>query len=172
MLLPRSSPSHRRVRRAVKDLELPRPFDVRTLSQSIARRRDRPIVLTALPLSAAGPGGLWLATDSTDYICYEANTSPLHQQHIVLHELGHLLCGHRGAERIDDFARGLAPQLSETTMAIMFSRHRQSHPDASEMEAELFAYFVLERVGELPGRPDASNGLTEGDRRWIEVLEE
>src|SRR5262245_48427673 len=137
---------YRRVRRTVRQLDLPHPFDVKDLTQRIAERRGRRIILTALPMSVAGPCGLWLATDSTDYICYEEMTSPLHQQHIVLHELGHLLCGHTGWQRVDEVVGALVPQLSPATLAVMLARQHNTYPDADETEAELFAYAVLKRA--------------------------
>ncbi len=53
-------------------------------------------MLRELPEEAAATGacGLWLGTDNADYVFYEARTAPLHREHIILHEIGHVLCDH------------------------------------------------------------------------------
>ncbi|MGI5238844.1 ImmA/IrrE family metallo-endopeptidase [Dactylosporangium sp. CA-139066] len=162
---------HRRVRRIIRELDLPRSFDLRTLTETIAARRGRPIVLTAMPLSAAGPCGLWLATASTDYVCFEQHTSPLHQHHIVLHELGHVVCGHGGSQSIKNLLGELAPQLSATTLDIMLARHHGTYQDVQETEAELFAHMVLSSTSAANLDPVAVEGLSDEHRRLIDVLE-
>ncbi|MGW5446082.1 hypothetical protein [Streptomyces asiaticus] len=68
-----------------------------TRCHHLAAQRARPLRLHPLPAEAAATGacGLWLATDAEDHIFYERRTVPLHQEHIVLHEIGHLLFNHR-----------------------------------------------------------------------------
>jgi hypothetical protein len=155
----------------VRELDLPRPFDVRDLAQRIAERRDRPVVLAALEMSTLGSCGLWLASGSTDYICYEKHTSKLHQQHIVLHELGHLLCGHGRSQRVDLRIGALVPQLSPATLAIMLARQHGGYADADEAEAELFAYTVLKDAAPAV-QPQLGDGLAERHVRFVEVLEQ
>jgi hypothetical protein len=136
-----------RARGLADQLALPSPFDAHALCRDIAAQRSRPIVLAPMPLAAVGPCGLWLATDAADYICYERNTSPFHQDHIVLHEVGHILCGHDGAERLDVTLGGLFPDLAADTLRIMLARQHRGYLPAHETEAELFAYAILERAG-------------------------
>jgi hypothetical protein len=163
--------TNRRVRGIIRELDLPQPLDVNELTATIAARRGRPIVALAMPLSAAGPCGLWLATDSTDYVCFERHTSPLHQQHIVLHELGHLVCGHGGSQSVQNLLGALAPQLSATTMAIMLARHHDAYQALQETEAELFAYATLRLTAAT--RPDLvpSDVLTDEHRHLVDALE-
>jgi hypothetical protein len=127
-------------------LVLSDPFEVSELCRAVGQLRRRPIVLTAMPLAALGPCGLWLATGSVDYICYEQDTSALHQQHIVLHELGHILCGHHSSEPLHDVLGGLFPQLDSGTLRIMLARRHSRYSETHEREAEAFAYVVLDRV--------------------------
>jgi hypothetical protein len=136
-------------------LVLPDPFDVAEVCRAIGDRRRRPIVLTAMPLAALGPCGLWLATDSVDYICYERDTSVPHQQHIALHELGHILCGHGNSQPLHDVLGGLFPQLDNRTLKIMLARRHGMHTDTDESQAEAFAYAVLDRVRRRP--PDKTS---------------
>lgn len=81
-------------------LELPHPFSLDELCNRIAEQRGRPIRLHPLPKEAAETGvcGLWVGTVNVDYVFYEAQTTPLHREHIVLHELGHILFGHHSVE--------------------------------------------------------------------------
>ncbi len=68
--------------------------DVHALCGAIGALRGRPIQAEPLPLSPPH-SGLWLAGAQTDYIFYARDVSPLHEEHIILHELAHLLRGHR-----------------------------------------------------------------------------
>jgi Zn-dependent peptidase ImmA (M78 family) len=70
--------------------------DVLRLTERLSERRGRPIVLVPLQMRAFDPCGVWFASVDTDFICYEANTSKHHQEHIIAHELGHMICCHRG----------------------------------------------------------------------------
>jgi hypothetical protein len=54
----------------------------------------RRIECKAWPLPAS-VSGAWLATPTCDYIFFPADVHPLHRTHILLHELAHMLCGHR-----------------------------------------------------------------------------
>lgn len=91
----------RRCRRLVDGLELPRPFEAAAFIGTLALERGRRIEL--IPVSARPnlPCGLVITMAEADLILYSADTSPLHRQHILLHEAAHLLCGH-----VDEAARG------------------------------------------------------------------
>ncbi len=67
--------------------------DVDTLIAHIAADRKRPIEAVAWEMPA-GYFGARVATDHCDYIIYERNTPPIHQDHIKCHELAHILAGH------------------------------------------------------------------------------
>src|SRR5215217_1559286 len=77
----------------LRDLDVPVPFDLDAFCTSVAARRGRAIVLCSVA-GRHGPSGAWIASGSIDYIFYAAQTNPLHQQHIALHEVSHLLCDH------------------------------------------------------------------------------
>ncbi|MEU3455594.1 ImmA/IrrE family metallo-endopeptidase [Micromonospora sp. NPDC006766] len=102
----------------------PKPWDVASYVEAIGRSRDRPIYL--LPTDTkGGVCGLWMPTAQADYIAYERHTSPAHSEHIILHEVGHILCDHPGRP-----ADGPAP-----------------HNDWHEQQAEAFATEILLRAG-------------------------
>ncbi|MCD9194700.1 hypothetical protein [Streptomyces albireticuli] len=89
---------HRRCQAVLDQLTLPRPFSIDALCRELSRTRDRPLHLHALPDQAADGNicGLWLATPTDDHIFYEQRTTQVHQEHIILHEIGHMLFDHHG----------------------------------------------------------------------------
>jgi hypothetical protein len=126
------------------ELPLPAPFDVEQFCRSIGERRGRPILLHPIE-SPAGPCGTWLAGPTNDHIFYERDTSPLHQEHIILHEVSHLLCGHRGGSvSARDLQALLLPDLHPEMVESVLRRRVYSTTD--EQEAELLASLILERV--------------------------
>ncbi|MFL6120061.1 hypothetical protein [Actinophytocola sp.] len=142
------------------DLDIPRPFDVAAFCAGVGRRRGRPLTLLGHDLPAGGPHGFCVSTRNADYIVYERATSPLHREHIILHEVSHLLCGHTGGDALDaDRAGRLFPTLDPTVVARVLGRSSCSTEE--EQEAELLASMILRaahRRDRVPGRP-AGDGL-------------
>src|SRR5687767_10399000 len=60
----------------------------------VAARRARPIRVIPRPLPPE-LFGAWIEGDSADYIFYEDEPLHVHTVHILLHELSHILLGHR-----------------------------------------------------------------------------
>ncbi|MGW7367116.1 hypothetical protein ACWGI8_27700 [Streptomyces sp. NPDC054841] len=104
------------------------------------------------------PTGIWLATDSGDYVLYDAQTSPLHQEHIILHEIGHLVCDHRSGGRDQQLYRRIDLADSES---IRQALPRSRYSDLQEQEAEMIATLVLESVGRIPA-PTLLSGMLAG----------
>lgn len=84
----------RRCRKLLKDLDIGPPLDVEQLCARLGEQRGKPIRLMPYPLEVPGPFGCWIATSAADYIFYQAETTKPHQDHIILHELGHMLADH------------------------------------------------------------------------------
>ncbi len=122
----------RRCEARLRELSLPTPFDLDTFIAEIAARRSRPIARYALPLMGGLPG-LWLETDTADLVYYEERTSPLHQQHIVLHELGHILWGHRGVR---------PAEIGDLTLAEWRELRQEHYTRVEEHEAETLATLI------------------------------
>lgn len=80
-----------RMRRELRDLGIHPPLNMPRLCQALGEKRGRPLELEPRPLKSPGPTGLWLESNQRDVIIYQANTTQLHQDHIILHELGHIL---------------------------------------------------------------------------------
>ncbi|MFH8747489.1 ImmA/IrrE family metallo-endopeptidase [Streptomyces rimosus] len=131
----------------LRDLVIPQPFDVDDICAQVSKRRNRPLRLLPMQgMSGSAPCGMWLATGEADYIFYEPNTSRLHSEHIVLHEIGHLLGDHTQNLRTDSsLISRLLPSLNPETVKRVLGR--ASYTTEQEREAELFASLVRARAG-------------------------
>ena len=132
----------RRCRKLLRQLDVRPPLDVAQLCRQVGEERGREIRLLAHPIPVPGPFGVWVATNTVDYILYQSETTKSHQDHIILHELGHMLADHDSDEQDDDLLRDLYPDLSPE--AVRRALRRTSYDDAHEREAELVASIILE----------------------------
>ncbi|MFF4607433.1 toxin [Streptomyces sp. NPDC001339] len=141
--------------RRIAELDLPKVADVAELCRHLGEIRDRPITLVPMQMPASHPCGMWVAARDEDLIFYDANTTSAHQEHIILHELGHIICCHRGAGWLDEAsARLLFPNLDPGLVRDMLLR--AAYDDVQEQEAEVIAYLLAQRMGGTGGRPCAS----------------
>ncbi|MFI1105171.1 ParH-like protein [Streptomyces melanogenes] len=129
----------RRCRSLAAELELPVPFDAVELIAAAAEKRGRPIELMPIPWAPGVPCGLLVSADRADYIAYARDTSELHRQHILVHELSHLLCGHEGT-----LATELTPHLAVELVHRVLGRTVYTEPQ--EREAELLASLIIQRA--------------------------
>jgi hypothetical protein len=134
----------------LQELDLPVPFTVEAFCAALGARLGRQVLPRPVD-TRTGPCGLWVATDTTDYLFYERATTRLHQLLIVGHEAGHMVMGHHSAEVMrDELARllGLNVELVRQVVG------RQSYSTADEQEAEVFGRLIVERAGgEAPQPP-------------------
>ena len=122
----------RRCRALLRELEVPAPFGPRELCRRLAEHRGRPIRLVPYPIELPGPFGLWIRTAGADLIVYQSQTPPAHQEHIILHEVGHIIAGHEG----EPAEAGELPR-----------RRRSAYDCDQEREAELIATILHEWSG-------------------------
>jgi hypothetical protein len=134
----------RRCEAVVRDLPFPSPFDVRALCAAVAERRGKPIQLVGLA-TGSEVLGMWVATDVADLIFYEQVTTRPHQDHIILHELSHLLCDHYPVIAMDVSA--LTPNLDPEMVRRVLAR--TTYQEAEEQEAELLASLIQNRAHRL-----------------------
>jgi hypothetical protein len=135
---------HKRCEQRLRDLPLPSPFDIQAFCQVVAQGRNRPIMLHAMS-SGLGACGVWVASLTRDYIFYEEETGPLHQQHIILHELSHLLCSHTPTPVTDaEISEVLFPYLRPEVIRSLL--RRAAYSTEEEQEAELLASLILGQV--------------------------
>lgn len=137
--------SRRECEALVAALDIPEPFDLEALCERLGRQRGKPIVLTPTEMAFGNLCGMWLATAGADYVFFEKNTSRLHQNHIVSHEVGHILREHSAQRTLgSDVARALTVAVHpDENMRVL---GRDSYNDDQEYEAELIATLILRRV--------------------------
>jgi hypothetical protein len=143
--------SRRECEALVETLDLPDPFDLAETCTRLGEQLGRPMVLMSHAMVTGGLCGTWMRTANADYVFYEQDTSALHQQHIVLHEIGHILRRHEpGKELSADLARTMAPAVTASDVFRVVGR--DSYNDDDEFEAELIATLIQRRIGLQPVR--------------------
>ena len=89
--------------------------------------------------------GLWIPGESLpiDFVIYRADTHPMHQAHIILHELAHMLLEHPPRSLNQLVSPELLQQLNLGSQG-----HVRSllNPDQYEREAEAFVRLIQQRV--------------------------
>lgn len=92
--------------------------------------------------------GIWLSGDEVEYIFYNAFVQPIHQVHIVLHEIGHMLLGHekRPIKNILPSDMVAEWKLYGMTGRARYAPTDDAHADAEEQETEHFVYLVQQRT--------------------------
>ncbi|KJY34952.1 MULTISPECIES: hypothetical protein [Streptomyces] len=145
--------------RRLAELDLPEVTDVADLCRHLGEARERPIILVPMQMPSSHPCGMWVAARDEDLIFYDANTTSAHQEHIILHELGHIICCHRGAGGLDEAAaRLLFPDLDPDLVRDMLLR--ATYDDVQEQEAEIIAYLLAQR---MEGEQHAAHTGAEAD---------
>jgi hypothetical protein len=151
---------HRRCRQVIDGITLPEPFSAQELCAHLAQERGRPLHLLPLPTPTVPgtPSGMWLAAERGDYIFHDTQTSPLHQEHIILHEIGHMVCNHRSVGDDERLYRHI--DLADPH-SIRQALPRLRYPDEQEREAEMIASLILEAAGRVPA-PTLLSGMLGG----------
>ena len=136
-----------RCREQVDALAAQLPLDhlasVNDLCAFLTTQRGRPVRPEAAPLPPT-IAGVWIANARADYIFYAEDAPPPHQEHIVLHELAHLLCGHEsGPAEVELLQALLFPHLDQTLVRSALGRTR--YDTRQEREAEMLATMIEHR---------------------------
>jgi hypothetical protein len=126
------------------------PYDLDDLCAAVERHRGRPLQLIPVSLDMGHPCGLWVTADAADLIFYETGTSRTHQEHIIGHELGHIICRHSGmlGSGDDSALRAVFPNLSPAIVRDMLRRDR--YTDIQEQEAEMMASVIFQQMNRRP----------------------
>lgn len=161
-----------RARRRAQDLlavvPVPRPWSLDDWIDALETHRDRPIDLVEMVYTPGGPVGAWRKRADRDLIAYATNTTLCHQDFTVVHEVGHMICEHRGTCMATAQARELAPDLSERMLGHLLGR---ATTDDEELEAETIATVVLAETSMLPMvDPAATPADVAKARRLTEVF--
>ena len=124
-------------------------FTLEHFCEWIGARRGRPILLVGweMPVNVFGT---WLAAGDVDYVFFDKNTNALHQTHIVLHELCHILLNHEtlvvdGEETTDIFG-ALLEESMDRDSALQGMLMRSVDTRAEDVEAERLSEMLQERL--------------------------
>ena len=148
----------------LSDLPVPTPFDIEELTRAIAVRRGRPIVLQPvrrMPRLA----GLCVPHGPIDVIVYATQTSPLHREHIILHELCHLWFGHEPVAVLEDgIVDLLGPDFRAASVQLVF--RRANYTSDEEREVEALASLILKQA--LITAPNATRAAETEELRRVD----
>jgi hypothetical protein len=154
----------------VRDLDIPRPFDLGDFVARLEHQRNRPIVLRPFRAGPGVPCGLLIATADADYVFHEQGTTPFHATHIKLHELAHILLDHRNGTVVwTKLVNLLVPDVDPELVQLILSR--TAYSTAEEREAETLASLILEETGDPPRPapvtgPETGSFLDRLERAW------
>jgi len=138
----------------------------------VEHKRGRPIVFVPCHLPATVFGG-WVFAGDRDYVFYEADTPPLHQAHIRLHEMAHMLLGHPTLRVDVQQTQALRGETGTDLTSVDALRLRSAHSDELEQEAELLATLIRDRALRRT-RSRTLAGITAQDQKlagFIKLLE-
>jgi hypothetical protein len=154
---------------------IPLPWSLDAYVAAVAEYRGRLIELAPMDTSALGGSGcgtgsgLWIARSADDIIVYDRDTSPWHAQHIVLHEIGHMLLEH------DQQSAPQPHTVSSTTLtrlmpsisleSIQHILGRNAYGDDYERDAEAFADAAMLHATRPPAPTSSMRRTFFGDRR-------
>ena len=128
-------------------LPVPDPFDFDEFIAALGRQRGKPLRVWEFDTGSDGgsPCGLYVGTESADHIFVAPAHSELQRQQVVVHELAHMVLGHRRKDGLsaDDLSRVL-PGLSLSADQVRAVMARTSYTTPEEVEAELLASVILQ----------------------------
>jgi hypothetical protein len=138
----------RKCRARIEALGTPDPWDFEEFCSRVAAYTGRALRVMQIPTLPDGLCGMYVSTAATDYVYTTMRSTAFHREHIALHEIGHLLAGHRSALGVQNLASLLLPDLDPAMVRAVLKR--TSYTSEQEREAEYFATLVAQRS--RPGR--------------------
>ncbi|WP_405805529.1 hypothetical protein OG729_09570 [Streptomyces sp. NBC_00210] len=90
--------------------------------------------------------GVWISRASDDVVVVQELATGSHRDHIVLHELAHILCEHEG-ETLPGYEPAF-PVLADVAPGGAVLRLRSAYDSNSEREAELLAAAFAEQLAD------------------------
>jgi Zn-dependent peptidase ImmA (M78 family) len=130
-------------RRYVRSLRLEQYASAYELCDQMSSVRDRPIRVVEWPLPIPGPSGVWIAREHDDVVVVQQAATGSHRDHIVLHELAHILCEHEGVP-LPGYGPEFLSAFDDQSEEARPVRLRSAYDSASEREAELLASAFAE----------------------------
>lgn len=143
------------------ELNLPDVTSIRALRDEVSRRTGCEVVLEPQE-QAPSVCGACAVTENAIYVFYDPRTSPLHQDHIIAHEFGHLLLGHHKTRQLSALAPALLTTMDPAVVQMMLGRTK--YDEVEERDTELLASLLQRRIIDRWLRSDESSGDDVQDR--------
>ncbi|MDV6277536.1 hypothetical protein R3Q06_29015 [Rhodococcus erythropolis] len=145
-----AAPSSTRVEDLIQALgPLPTAWNIEELCLSLSTRRRRPLVLHPMNLPAL-PFGLWYDDGISDHIIYRSTVMGFHRDHVILHEICHMLARHT---QIPLAAGPGGAGRASVRGAGEFAARINPYTARQEETAESFATLILEKAYRLNPAP-------------------
>lgn len=155
--------SARRLRRPdlLAELKLPPVTNIRDLSDEVARRTGRRVVLEPRE-QAPSVCGACAVTESAVHVFWDPRTSSLHQDHIIAHEFCHLLLGHHEKRPASALSSTIFTNIDLATVQMMLGRTK--YDEDEERDTELLASLLQRQIIDRWLRSDQPSGDEVQDR--------
>ncbi|MEV5300242.1 hypothetical protein [Amycolatopsis methanolica] len=128
----------------VADVGIPRPWSINEFLDRLEAYRGREIDLCAVRWRLGQSTGAWQRHEDFDVIAYPENPTGAHQDHVILHELGHMFWEHpRRCVLSLQEVQQLAPSLGAAALGHLLNPAAAA---ADEYVAETFATLMLARI--------------------------
>jgi hypothetical protein len=108
-------------------------FSILNLVERVAAVRGRPIELCPRTMPDLTQYGAWIASPSYDFIFFERDTARIHQDHIICHELAHMLLGHQTL---------VVPEALPVSAQVLMRQMADLHKSPRERDAEEMATLI------------------------------
>jgi hypothetical protein len=112
---------------------LPVPWDIDHLCRDLAEQRARTLTVHGVTILPAGVTGLWFDDGTCDHILVHASTRGIYRDHIILHEIAHMLADHGALPHAD-------------AACDLVDHNWNARIDIEELIAEQFATIILYQV--------------------------
>ena len=137
-------PRGRRVNAAFRRTSLPRPFTMSAFADELSILTDRRVRIEETDALPAHVVGAWFRRADEDLIQFDAALPGIGRIGTVLHEAGHILCGHTSPDDQLEYDRGLCTVLGPGAVQNFGSvQYRSIYRTSFEREAERYARRVL-----------------------------
>lgn len=135
--------SSRRIRRLVSACTIPDPWSIEAFVAAVGRDSGRDIELVPSAVAGGSITGSVLRLPHVDVIVVRDDLEGVYRDHVVCHEVAHILAGH-----LD----GAAPVDADIAVAASHMLHRGCDSDnANELEAEAIAEGLMRRAHRASG---------------------
>ena len=144
-MIVRARALRRRCERMLSELDLPEALDLELLLARLAQRRGRALrLLPLLPGLRDEPSGMWVPLPEEDVIFAESSVSGWYRNHVVFHEVGHMLWAHSGSVR--DVAGWLGQYGVASAAGTRVALRCSTSAVEQEREAEMVALLLESRI--------------------------